>query len=191
MPLAILLYPGPADRRYTDPIALPIFTDQRPPCGVAGRVDWRRSGLLSRWLEDHPWRESDFHLLHHPSLAFPSLLLRPSGAFDELSGQRIVTIVADLTATLARAGASRFSLAILDLCPEDYTIRDFAEDVFEGLAKGLSGPWAAKVELIRLLWREEDAESLLRELRRFRHHLENPESWEVSLDADAAEEAKK
>jgi hypothetical protein len=191
MALTLLLYPGPADRRYTDPLALPIFTDQRPPRRVAGRVDWRRSGLLSRWLEDHPWRESDFHLIQHPGKAFPSLLLRPCGSFDELSGQRIVKIIADLTATLARAGAARFSLGLLDLFPEDYAIRDFAEDVFEGLVKGLSGHWAAKVEAIRLLWREQDAEPLLRELRRFRHHLPNPESWEVILDTDGTEETKK
>ncbi len=187
MPLTILIYPGPADRRYTDPLALPVFTDQRPPRGVAGRVDWRRNGLISRWLEEHPWRESDFHLLHHPAQAFPTLFLRPSGQFEALSAQRIIDIIADLTAATARAGVTRFSLAITDLFPEDTALKDFAEDVFEGLAKGLSGPWADKVELIRLFWRGEDAETLVRELRRFRHHLANPDSWEILLETDQPE----
>ena len=87
----------------------------------------------------------------------------------------------------ARAGVTRFSLAITDLFPEDTALKDFAEDVFEGLAKGLSGPWADKVELIRLFWRGEDAETLVRELRRFRHHLANPDSWEILLETDQPE----
>jgi len=180
----ILIYPGPADRRYSDPLALPIFADQRPPRRAAGTVDWRRCGLISQWLEDHPWRESDLHLLLHPAKAFPTLLLRPSGHFEALSSQRIIDIIADLVAASAKAGLTRFSLALSDLFPDDCAIKDFAEEVFEGLAKGLSGPWGEKVEMIRLLWRQEDAEPLLRELRRFRHHLENSESWEIRLDSD-------
>ena len=184
MPLTILLYPGPADRRYADPIALPVFNDQRPPRGVAGWVDWRRGGLISQWLEEHPWRESDLHLIHHPAKAFPTLLLRPSGQFEALSAQRIIDIIADLIAASARAGLTRFSLAIADLFPEDTALKDFAEDVFEGLAKGLAGPRGDRVEMIRLFWRESDAEALVRELRRFRHHLEKAESWEVLLETD-------
>jgi hypothetical protein len=186
MSLTILLYPGPADRRYTDPLAIPVFADQRPPRGVAGRVDWRRNGLISKWLEEHPQRESDFHLLHHPDRAFPTLFLRPSGQFDDLSAQRIIDIIAELVAAAARAGVTRFSLALADLFPEDTAIKDFAEGVFEGLTKGLSGPWGEKVELIRLFWREPEAETMVRELRRFRHHLDNPDSWDILLETDQA-----
>lgn len=188
MSLTILLYPGPADRRYADPVALPVFSDQRPPRGVAGRIDWRRGGLISRWLEEHPRRESDLHLYHQPAQAFPTLLLRPSGPFEDLSSQRIIDIIADLLGATARAGLTRFGLGIADLFPEDTALKEFAEDVFEGLAKGLSGPWGGKVEMIRLFWRETDAEALVRELRRFRHHLEKPESWEVFLETDAPRE---
>ena len=125
-----------------------------------------------------------FHLLHHPNQAFPTLFLRPSGHLEALSAQRIIDIIADLVAATARAGVTRFSLALTDLFPEDTAIKDFAEEVFEGLAKGLTGPWGAKVELIRLFWREADAETLMRELRRFRHHLENPNSWDILLETD-------
>lgn len=182
MPLTLLIYPGPADRRYAEPLALPIFFDQRPPRRVAGRVDWRRGGIISQWLEEVSWRESDFHLLYHPGRAFPSLLLRPCGSLEELTGQRRVKILAELVRALSRAGAIRFSVAVLDLCVEDYPLREFAEEVFEGLTAGLAGASRERVEQIRLLWREEDAEGLVRELRRFRHHQEATRGWEIELE---------
>ena len=74
----------PADWAFDDTIALPVFLDQVPPRGIAGRIDFRLQGLISGLMLEQLVNKDDPWLLISPDRKVaPELLLVPAGTWDE------------------------------------------------------------------------------------------------------------
>jgi hypothetical protein len=75
------------DQAGTEVLVLGLFSDERPPAGVAGLVDWRSAGRLSRVMRDGFATGALGEVLMlpgKPSLPFEKVLLFGAGKKAEL-----------------------------------------------------------------------------------------------------------
>lgn len=106
------------DEVTLDALALPIFEDERPLRGLAGEVDWRLCGLLSRWiLRGRVTGAVGERVLLPPGrrLAVEKLFLfglGPRGAFGTADGLDAERAVDDVLETLATARAGSAAVAL-------------------------------------------------------------------------------
>ncbi len=87
-------------------LACAVFSDQRPPRGVAGLVDWRMAARLSRYLESQELTGvlGEVALIPgKPRIPFEKVLVFGAGtteAFDEESYSRVMSQMLDTLAGL-------------------------------------------------------------------------------------------
>jgi hypothetical protein len=175
----------PCDQFFLDPLGLPVFTDVRPPHREAGRVDFRLGGVLSRWLREgliDP--ASPTPVLFSPGSGgtFPVLLVAGAGAFGQLSAPAVERLLAGMTETFLQAKVPLFALAVRDFKRANTPARDSAETILRGLAHGVSLAGAPVEAVVRLHWDEDEADALLHELKRVRHHHPATKEWTVERE---------
>ncbi len=94
-------------------LVLTTFTDDRPLRGLAGQVDWRLNGRLSRWLLDEfvdaHYREVTLTPLAG-QLPFQRLLLVGLGSRQDYTAERFAEMCVFCFSTLARMGVTEFAM---------------------------------------------------------------------------------
>ncbi|MBM4352628.1 MAG: hypothetical protein FJ109_02355 [Deltaproteobacteria bacterium] len=119
------------DAEKGDLLVLPLFEDDCPPSGLAGLVDWRMDGLISRIRVStlHPDQENphyrglvlgpfaatqDEKLLFPPGrfLSFRMVMIYGLGKKQRYDGQRYREVVRNLLQTLSGMNASEVALQL-------------------------------------------------------------------------------
>lgn len=103
------------DRLDGDTLALDLLVEERPPRGLAGLVDWRLNGLVSRWLTEgdfDPAGEDPLLFGGSPRLGTQRLFLLPLGQRSDLLTRRLPRICDNFADLLARSGARRIASAV-------------------------------------------------------------------------------
>lgn len=176
----------PPDWSLKETVALPVFTDQVPPRGVTGRIDFRLQGLISGLILERLFAKEDYWLLINPERTVaPELFLVPLGKSDSLSLDKVSNWFQRVCAKLAGAGARRYALAAEDLYRPEFGIKDFSGALIKSLAR-------YPLEEIKLYANPELAEKLVQELGRWSYHFktENPIELSVANIPDAFEVKK-
>jgi hypothetical protein len=180
----------PCDQFYQDPLGVPVFSDVRPPHREAGRVDFRLGGILSRWLREglvDPGSPTPMLFAPGSGACFPVLLVTGAGAFGQLSAPAVERLLAGMTETFLQAKTPLFALAARDFKRANTPARDSAETILRGLAHGASLMASTDEAVIRLHWDAGEAEALLHELKRARHHHPATKDWTVEREPFDAE----
>ena len=180
--MKLLVTSRSADRFYTDPIGIPVFSDRKPPHREAGVIDFRLAGAISRYIENGDVdTASPSPTMFTPASegAFPGVVITGAGAFSELSTSATEDAIAGLTCVLIKTGEPVFGLAARDFRKERIPVRDSAEIVLRGIAKGCERADIFTDRTIRVHWDADEADLMVQELKRFRHHLPPCKGWEV------------
>jgi hypothetical protein len=80
------------DNLAGDLLAVATFADERPPQGLAGLLDWRLPGRISRWMKSGFYRgAAGEQILFTPGrrLAVEKVLLIGGGEFGEFARRRL------------------------------------------------------------------------------------------------------
>jgi hypothetical protein len=181
--MKIMVQDRNVDRAFQEPLAIPLFTDQRPPRRSTGRVDWKLGGMLSRMLLEEIIEPGLPLLLERGQVKpFPEIMLLCAGEYKNISDQGAVRWIQWALSTMALAGARFFTIAVWDLFDEQSTIQDFAARVLKGIRGGLSGLAHKRVNAVRLVWEPGTAELFIQELRRGMHRYPEMEEWEIGRE---------
>jgi hypothetical protein len=103
----------PARLDGLDGVVSPIYSDERPLKGVAGHVDWRLNGFISRLvMDDRLIGDSGEWLLVHTQgrLPYTHLFLVGMGAKDARSSEGVKTVLSDVASKVALAGLHAFGI---------------------------------------------------------------------------------
>ena len=117
----------PARLEGLDGVVSPIYKDERPLSGVAGHVDWRLNGFISRLvMEERLIGDSGEWLLVHTQgrLPYTHLFLVGMGAKDERSADGVKSALGDVASKVALAGLHAFGIDLSEvagasMAPED------------------------------------------------------------------------
>jgi len=103
----------PARLEGLDGVVSPIYTDERPLKGVAGHVDWRLNGFISRLvMADRLIGDSGEWLLVHTQgrLPYTHLFLVGMGAKDGRNSDGVKSALGDVASKVALAGLHAFGI---------------------------------------------------------------------------------
>lgn len=98
-----------------DSLCLFVAEDVRPLPGLAGYLDWRLCGDLSRILQEHFFRGGAGEMLLLPSrgrVAMPRVFAVGIGRASQLSAPMLAGMMAGTARMLARAGAGSVALEV-------------------------------------------------------------------------------
>jgi len=184
--MKVLVTSIPVDQFYTEPIGLVVFTDIFPPHRETGRVDFRLSGIISRWIREgivDPASPETVPFAPGSGAVFPALVVRGAGAFLDLSDLAVEDAIAGMTETLIATERPSFSIAARDLRLPNVAARQSAEAILNGLARAAKNAGISSGRTIRLHWDEDEADLLVQELRRLRRRLLRIcRDWEVERE---------
>jgi len=165
--MKILACAYPPDWAPRETLALPVFLDQLPPRGLAGRIDFRLNGLVSGLILEQLLNKDDPWLLLNPErMVAPELLLVPIESHEQLDLARSERWFSKTADKLFAAGARSFSLALQDLYRPEFPVREFAG----GLLRSLLGH---EFEVVKFYTDLELAEKLLQEFNRWLYHYQS------------------
>jgi len=102
--------PRRLDMAVSEVLVLPLFTDQRPPRGVAGLVDYRLAGHISELLRRGTISGAALEQLlvrGRPKLPFDKILLVGSGDSHAFNPQIFAAVVDVLLGALSQLGVRR------------------------------------------------------------------------------------
>jgi hypothetical protein len=103
------------DRVCDDALVAAIFSDDRPPRGLAGLIDWRTDGTISRMAaQGRVTGEFDECVLFATNnrTACGFILFYGLGAKRELTAERLRRASASVGAKLRKAGVKKFAFSI-------------------------------------------------------------------------------
>jgi hypothetical protein len=154
-------------------LILGIFSDERPPKGYGGRVDWRLNGMISDELAAGRVSGS---FLEKSALAFPTrirvsrLILFGLGALGELTYERLYSAGYDMALTAAGLGATDVALPIPAAGRGRLPLSGMSEALFTGLYDGfMRDPQRMEALRLDIPARPDQAAEIRRGLDRFRH----------------------
>ncbi len=99
-------------------VALGVFEDERPLKGMAGFVDWRLHGLISRLLLEQRVEGALLEGCLIPTrgkLPMDKVFLFGLGSLDKLSVQVFQRVAHQVVQTMVKAGVNHFALSLWDL----------------------------------------------------------------------------
>jgi len=165
----------PPDWAVRETLALPVFLDQVPPKGLAGRIDFRLNGLISGLLLERLLGKDDPWLLLNPErMVAPELLLVPLGNHEALNLERVERWLNKTTDQLFAAGARSFALAVQDLYRPEFPSREFAGSLLRSLLR-------CQFELVKFYTDLDLAEKLVQEFSRWMYHYQSETPVEFSV----------
>ncbi len=180
--MRVLVTALPADLFPEDPLAIPVFTDQRPPRREAGRIDFRLGGVISKWMNDgtvDPASKTPTLFTPGSGGYYRQLVIQGAGSFQGLSAPSIEKALSSMAEVLLRTREPVFGLAARDFLRAHTPPRDSSEVILRALAHGCDLAGVESGPTARLHWEAEQVELLVQELRRFRHHLKRCLEWEI------------
>ena len=93
-------------------VVLPIFADERPLRGIAGLVDWRLNGALSRWIAAGRFQAEEGDALLYPDrgrLSFERVILFGLGTTSAFGDAAYRDIALRMLRALRDLGLRRFA----------------------------------------------------------------------------------
>jgi hypothetical protein len=162
-------------------LILGIFSDERPPKGYGGRVDWRLNGMISGELAagrvSGGFREKS-------AFAFPTrirvsrLILFGLGALGELTYERLYGAGYDMALTAAGLGATDVALPIPAAGRGRLPLSGTSEALFTGLYDGfMRAPQRMEALRLDIPARPDQVAEIRRGLDRFRHQAGDARVW--------------
>ena len=103
------------DKLKCDAIGIPFFSDQRPPRGVLGLLDWRLCGLITRMMQRQKIAGAPLETILIPArqrLPFDKVLLFGAGARAEIGLERVTRLMDHMLVTMMRVGARSSALVL-------------------------------------------------------------------------------
>jgi hypothetical protein len=153
-------------------LALGFFSDERPPRGYCGFVDWRLNGMISRELARGRISGTFMEqiLISYPQRIGPSkILLWGMGALTELSTDKLHLTGYHMSQIMDGVGCNDFAFSIPAAGRCHLPIPDMTESIIRGCFDFLSQDiekWAANRTTI--LTKEDHLEDVLRGLHNFK-----------------------
>jgi len=167
----------PPDWSFSETLALPIFLDQIPLRGVAGRIDFRLGGLISGLLlEELLERNEDWLLINSARRIAPELFLIPAGQSQELNLEKVFQWMRRACDKLKGALVKECALGIGDLYRREFGMREFSQAIIQAVN-------SSELEVVKLYVEFELAEKLAKEINRWLFHssIEKPVELKVVL----------
>jgi len=165
----------PADWAVKETVALPVFTDQIPPKGATGRIDFRLQGLISGLIMEQLVDKDDYWLIINPNrMVAPELLLVPLGSTETLGLEKVSVWFQKVCEKLSGAGAKNFSVAVGDLYRPEFQMKEFSGVLIKCLLK-------FSFEQVKFYSRLDLAEKLVQELNRWKYHFKDEQPIELDL----------
>ena len=165
----------PPDWSFSETVALPIFLDQIPLRGMAGRIDFRLGGLISGLLlEELLARNEDWLLINSARRIAPELFLIPAGKSEELNLEKVFQWMRRAFGKLASAGVKECALGIGDLYRREFGMREFSEAIIQAVN-------FFQLEVVKLYVEFELAERLAKEINRWLFHSSTEKPVELKL----------
>ncbi|OPL13340.1 MAG: hypothetical protein AVO39_03465 [delta proteobacterium MLS_D] len=143
--MKINLTPTPVQELWQEGLALGLFSDERPPRGYTGTVDWRLNGMISRsMVSGHiTGEEGETVLLAPDRRAFPSLkvLIVGLGSVEDVAPHTLYQAGTTIVNSFTAAGCSEFAASVPGAGREELSTADLAESLIAGMlnALGASG----------------------------------------------------
>lgn len=103
------------DRLKCDAIGIPFFSDEHPPRGVLGLLDWRLCGLVTRMMMRDKIAGAPLETVLIPArqrLSVDKLLLFGAGPRSQFSAERINELMRHMLATLTQLGARSSAIVL-------------------------------------------------------------------------------
>lgn len=108
------------DAAAADGLVAWVFSDERPPRGAAGLLDWRLCGRVSRWILGGRLSAAPGEALLFPpgnGLPFRAALLLGGGALDRFDERAYVAAIREGYGRARRAGLKRFAIGLPGRAP--------------------------------------------------------------------------
>ncbi len=138
----------PARLDGLDGMVSPVYSDERPLCGVAVHADWRLNGFLSRLVMEERFvgAGGEWLLVHTQGrLPYTHLFLVGMGSKDERTNEAVQTVLKDVANKVALAGLHAFGIDLYEVAGEamnaDEAMVFFLENLSQAYPRdGLSNP---------------------------------------------------
>ena len=120
-----------------DGVVSPVYSDERPLRGLAGHVDWRLNGFLSRLaMQDRLVGAPGEWLLVHTQgrLPYTHLFLVGMGAKDQRSADGARTALGDVASKVALAGLHAFGIDLDEIAGDSMSPEDAMVFFLESLS---------------------------------------------------------
>lgn len=140
--MIVELTAAPADRIEADGVAVFLHTDDRPPPGAVGLLDWRLNGVLSRFLKEGWYRAAPGELLlvaPGRRVRAPRLLVVGLGLRRAADAGRLRAASAQALAALAPLGVERLALGLPGPGEPPVTEAERAASLVQGLLDAAQG----------------------------------------------------
>ncbi|MDZ4164672.1 MAG: M17 family peptidase N-terminal domain-containing protein [Smithellaceae bacterium] len=105
----------PIDKTQCHNLALGLFSDERPPQGAGGLIDWRLNGLISRELARGRLRgafQEELILFHPARIKAEALLFYGFGEARDITIERLHEAGRGMTGTMIRISRPDFTLSL-------------------------------------------------------------------------------
>ncbi len=166
--MKINLTSTPVQELWQEGLALGLFSDERPPRGYTGMVDWRLNGMISRSMASGriTGKEGETVLLAPDRRAFPSLkvLIVGLGMVGDLAPNNLYQAGATIVNSFTAAGCNEFAASVPGADREELSTADLAESFLSGMldALGASGRLSEQWPSIYIV----ESDHLLRDVER-------------------------
>jgi hypothetical protein len=158
-----------------DTLLLGFFSDERPPRGYCGLVDWRLNGWISGRIAEG---RMSGHFLEKLAFAFPGrigvsrLLLFGMGNLSELTCDRLYNAGCEMARTIAGIGAADLALPVPAAGRGPLELDRMTEALFTGLFDGFGhAPGKLAALVLEIPATPDHEEDIHRGLVLFRRHV--------------------
>lgn len=186
--MQVILAPEPPDISLYKCLALGIFSDEKPPRGICGLIDWRINGLISREIKagriTGQFREKV--VIPFPGrIGSEILLLFGLGRLAELSYEKIYTSGYEIAEAIAGMKISDFAF---DLQGENRSNLPLAA-VVESIITGFFDYFSRDVEKLanttaRIVTSAENAKAISTGIKRFKSNVKDMDTVDAATLED-------
>ena len=126
---------APVDQLKHEALAVFFYSDERPPKGFCGTVDWRMNGLISRYMASGMILGNYLErILFTPyRIGCGKLFLFGMGKREALTRERVLALGQDMGKTLSAAGVYRIACHITGKSPFPLPASEMTTSAFTGM----------------------------------------------------------
>jgi len=118
-------------------LAILLYSDERPPGGFCGRVDWRMNGLISRHMAGGliSGAYEERTLITPYRIGCGKLFLFSMGSRRDLTRERMRGLGRNMGMTVSAAGVRRFACHITGRPPFPFPVSEMTATAFSGMVE--------------------------------------------------------